>query len=363
MRTSTEGITDYYPFGMVARVYASSVIPRYGYNGMEHEEEMGAGNYTTLERNYDPRIARWTSNDPIFHEYQSSYAAFDNNPIYFNDPSGAESKSGDGEKKVINLVIIAKTKTTSVTKEGDTTPTTVPDEAVVTMYEAAKSAEDPGKFETVEVENAEEAFKKLQAYKDAGYTFGTIIFMSHGGYGNGNTKDGLDGASFRIGSDVFNVQTIDRDEKLKKIGGLIKGSTVVFSSCHSGAKHNGGEKLMTKTAELLQSTVYANTSWCWASSSMFNTGSNFGFRYHQAGYADPNEDHSSYADRKFSYENAGTWKKFTPTLVNGKGNIIMESINTLYFKTNGGIGISTENWADSHKDQLETIRNTTVQSQ
>jgi RHS repeat-associated protein len=338
---------------MVARAYNSSNQYRFGYGGMEHDDAMGEDNYTTLERNYDARIARWTSNDPIFHEYQSSYAAFDNNPIYFNDPSGSKSKSGDDDKKkVINLVIIAKDRTTNVTKEGESTPTTVPDEAIVTMYDAAKSAEDPGKFEVVEVANAEEAFKKLQAYKDAGYTFGTITFMAHGGY---------EKASFRIGADVFNesnIATPDKTEKLKKIGGLIKGSTVVFASCHAGAKHNGGEKLMTKTAELLQSTVYANTSWSWASSPMFNTGSNFGFTYHQAGYADPKEKNCSYALREHAYKNAGIWNKFTPTLTNGKSNIIMESVNTLYFKSNGSIGISSENWADSHKEELEVIKTT-----
>ncbi|WMJ75654.1 polymorphic toxin type 43 domain-containing protein [Cytophagaceae bacterium ABcell3] len=73
---------------------------RYGFNGMEKDDEIsGSGNsYTTFERQYDARIARWVSTDPIFHEYQSAYAAFDNNPIYYKDPSGASSEGPDDER-------------------------------------------------------------------------------------------------------------------------------------------------------------------------------------------------------------------------------------------------------------------------
>ncbi|WMJ74874.1 RHS repeat-associated core domain-containing protein [Cytophagaceae bacterium ABcell3] len=83
---------------MSTRSYSSSSY-RYGFNGMEKDDEVkGAGNsYTTFERQYDARIARWISTDPIFHEYQSAYAAFDNNPIYYRDPSGASSEGPDDD--------------------------------------------------------------------------------------------------------------------------------------------------------------------------------------------------------------------------------------------------------------------------
>ena len=44
-------------------------------------------------RQYDPAIARWTSIDPIVHFEYSPYQAFDNNPIFFADPSGADAQS------------------------------------------------------------------------------------------------------------------------------------------------------------------------------------------------------------------------------------------------------------------------------
>lgn len=42
-------------------------------------------------RSYDPAIARWTSIDPVTHYNFSTYSAFDNNPLRFADPSGADS--------------------------------------------------------------------------------------------------------------------------------------------------------------------------------------------------------------------------------------------------------------------------------
>ncbi len=42
-------------------------------------------------RQYDPAIARFTSIDPITHWKYSPYLAFDNNPVFWADPSGANS--------------------------------------------------------------------------------------------------------------------------------------------------------------------------------------------------------------------------------------------------------------------------------
>ena len=44
-------------------------------------------------RQYDPAIARWTSIDPKTHFEYSTYSAFDNNPVFYSDPSGADSQS------------------------------------------------------------------------------------------------------------------------------------------------------------------------------------------------------------------------------------------------------------------------------
>ena len=74
----------------------------YGFNGMEKDDEMknSTGNsYTTMFRQYDPRLGRFMSMDPVVYPWQSDYAAFNNNPIYFADPSGAEGKGGGKAKR------------------------------------------------------------------------------------------------------------------------------------------------------------------------------------------------------------------------------------------------------------------------
>ena len=59
---------------------------------MEKDDEVkGEGlSYTSEWRQYDPRIGRWFSVDPEIEGFvwQSPYAGFNNNPVYFNDPLG-----------------------------------------------------------------------------------------------------------------------------------------------------------------------------------------------------------------------------------------------------------------------------------
>jgi RHS repeat-associated protein len=92
---------DYYPFGMQmpGRTLTTSNY-RFGYNGMEKAPEMkGDGNsYTTEFRQYDPRLGRWASLDPLMmmFPHMSPYCAFDNNPIFYIDPYGLSATNNDG---------------------------------------------------------------------------------------------------------------------------------------------------------------------------------------------------------------------------------------------------------------------------
>ena len=75
---------------------------RYGFNGMEKDyEAKGKGNsYTTEFRQYDSRLGRWLSIDPLFSNFpwQSPYVGFDNNPILLVDPKGLAAQNGnDGD--------------------------------------------------------------------------------------------------------------------------------------------------------------------------------------------------------------------------------------------------------------------------
>ncbi|PHR44316.1 MAG: hypothetical protein COA32_14985 [Fluviicola sp.] len=96
-----QSYSDYYPGGMIMPGRSGSTPDyRYGFNGMEKDDEVkGEGNsYTTEFRQYDPRIMRWTSRDPMFANFpwQSPYVGFDNNPVVFNDPKGQASERTTG---------------------------------------------------------------------------------------------------------------------------------------------------------------------------------------------------------------------------------------------------------------------------
>lgn len=70
---------------------------RYGFNGMEKDNEVTgyAGmSYTAEYWQYDPRLGRRWNIDPLAYEWQSPYAAFNNNPAYFADPLGLEGQKG-----------------------------------------------------------------------------------------------------------------------------------------------------------------------------------------------------------------------------------------------------------------------------
>ena len=94
----------YYPFGMVMpnSNNLGAGTYRYGMNGMEQDSEVkGGGNsYTSYWRQYDPRLGRWMSDEPKPVAWESGYAAFRNNPIYFADPSGDFPKIGEFFKKL-----------------------------------------------------------------------------------------------------------------------------------------------------------------------------------------------------------------------------------------------------------------------
>ena len=68
---------------------------KYKYNGKEYQDELGLNMYAMDMRQYDPAIGRWVVQDPIVHHSQSPYCGFDNNPVFFADPSGADSMNSN----------------------------------------------------------------------------------------------------------------------------------------------------------------------------------------------------------------------------------------------------------------------------
>lgn len=80
---------------------------RYGFGGHEKDDEVsGNGNHLAFgDYGYNPRIGRRFNIDPMIGSFpwMSPYATFNNNPIYFADPTGlspegAQLNGGGGDK-------------------------------------------------------------------------------------------------------------------------------------------------------------------------------------------------------------------------------------------------------------------------
>ena len=110
------------PFGslMPGRTFVGNAY-RYGFNkGSEKDDEIsGIGNVITTEfRENDTRLGgRWWSPDRIVKPWESPYAGYGNNPIYYNDPSGLDPPPppGGGTAPDPNNA----PGNTTATKEGD----------------------------------------------------------------------------------------------------------------------------------------------------------------------------------------------------------------------------------------------------
>ena len=100
-RVGIRTCSDYSPFGVELDGRTVSGGYRYGYQGSEKDNETkGNGNsYTTEFRQLDPRLGRWLSVDPLSFKFpwQSTYIAFDNNPISLVDRLGSETEGGPGD--------------------------------------------------------------------------------------------------------------------------------------------------------------------------------------------------------------------------------------------------------------------------
>ncbi|MCB9227854.1 MAG: hypothetical protein H6578_11900 [Chitinophagales bacterium] len=92
---------------MPGRSYTSENY-RFGFNGMEKDDEVsGDGNqYTTEFRQYDPRLGRWTSLDPLMAQFphMSPYVAYDNNPVLYTDVYGLSPSSSTKKDDPTNQI-------------------------------------------------------------------------------------------------------------------------------------------------------------------------------------------------------------------------------------------------------------------
>jgi len=92
---------------------------RFTFNGMEGDDEVkGTGNsFTTEFRQYDPRLGRWLSIDPVSMKYPelSPYAFAFNNPIWNNDPNGDDPPPHPNE---INARVLTPALEAQILRDG-----------------------------------------------------------------------------------------------------------------------------------------------------------------------------------------------------------------------------------------------------
>src|SRR5690606_12846711 len=70
----------------------NNLASRFKFNGVELEKTLGLNLYEMDFRHYNPAVARFTAIDPVTHFEFSTYTAFDNNPVFWADPSGADAE-------------------------------------------------------------------------------------------------------------------------------------------------------------------------------------------------------------------------------------------------------------------------------
>jgi hypothetical protein len=89
-------ISDYYPFGMIIenrKDEREDFKYKFGIHTQEKDDEIyGEGNsYTAEFWQYDSRLGKRWNIDPVFKYYESPYGSFANNPLFYTDPTGADT--------------------------------------------------------------------------------------------------------------------------------------------------------------------------------------------------------------------------------------------------------------------------------
>ena len=92
---------------MPGRKYEAQSGYRYGFNGQEKSSEISNNSTTAEFWQFDARIGRRWNVDPVIKDYESPYATFGNNPIWFADPDGCDTSKYISSKQTVDAIKIS----------------------------------------------------------------------------------------------------------------------------------------------------------------------------------------------------------------------------------------------------------------
>ncbi|KAB2859612.1 MAG: hypothetical protein F9K09_01455 [Flavobacteriales bacterium] len=244
-------INNYYAGGsiMPGRSFSSNSY-RYGAFGFEKDDEVkGSGNhYSFSDYGYDPRLIKRWQIDPQTKAYpwQSPYSAFNNNPIFYVDPTGESGvayktdKTNKDGKPILRVV-----SNIYIYGEGASQGA-----ADAIQAEVSSQYNNGGQFFTTTVDGTEyevqfEFTTKIIDGKDVDSK------LVEGGYGNLNAENNF----YEIVNTPKNPDDVGVTFTSERAGseggntGFIKASEVVTPTVSHEINHGfGGENKDTKTA-------------------------------------------------------------------------------------------------------------------
>ena len=251
---------QYYAFGMeMPGLNYNSNNYRYGFNGMEKDNEIaGSGNhYTAAFWEYDPRLGRRWNVDPVVKHNESPYATFANNPIWFIDPSGADT--------TITGSVTAQSEIMKAEGDPEFVPAGVKLESTAQIdarivdgkFTYASAKVKPKEFESPVLGGIKPAFTELRNYKESISEDGLTATISY------NVQTQLAGVEvfgqffgtlFSDGTIQTNIITVTQSVEIElKIGSI---STTFDGSTFPESRYKASYSVDTET-KMLKGTVNA----------------------------------------------------------------------------------------------------------
>ena len=205
-------------------------------------------------RMYDPALARWMVQDPVIHYTKSTYNAFDNNPVFFADPSGADAEGGEtpDPKLAFGVPLSSVMRTSSL-------ETTIQGKSISSNKNVAVEISDPDykieekefntkKWSYINADSLEEANSKL-GEKYSKSSLNSLLLITHGGYLRDDSGNVIEAGMVvdKVGNkiDLSNLnQNNPRVQTLITFMSFVKpGGNFILGTCFTGMSDDFGQKL------------------------------------------------------------------------------------------------------------------------